>query len=503
MFDYEGETGRRLLRGLAFVQKQPGEYAWGNPMDQLVAFVDVIERCVVRIIDDGPTADPITDGNYERPELTGPLRTDLKPLQIIQPEGPSFTLDGNVLRWQNWDLHVGFDSREGLILGDIGFEDAGRRRPIIDRASIAEMVVPYGDPAPYRSWQNYFDTGEYLVGRDANSLELGCDCLGEITYLSPVVADAFGNPRVIDQAICIHEEDYGVLWKHTDDWAQHQASRRQRRLVVSFFTTVGNYDYGFYWYFYLDGTIQFEAKATRIVFTTRYPGPDYPYASQIAPGLAAPYHQHLFCARLDMAVDGARNTVHERDLKRLPRSEQNPHGNAFSRTREVICRESQGQRVADGTVGRVWEIVNSGTKNRVGEPVAYTLFPEGQPTLAAAADSSISRRAAFATKHLWVTRFAEGERYPCGDFVNQSIGTPGLPEFVRADRGVEDEDIVLWHSFGLTHFPRTEDWPIMPVDYTGFTLKPTGFFDQNPTLDVPPSERPDHAGEAGESACQC
>ncbi len=133
------------------------------------------------------------------------------------------------------------------------------------------MVVPYGDPAPYRSWQNYFDTGEYLVGRDANSLELGCDCLGEITYLSPVVADDFGNPREIAQGICIHEEDFGLLWKHTDEWAQHRSSRRQRRLVVSFFTTVGNYDYGFYWYFYLDGTIQFEAKATGIVFTARYP----------------------------------------------------------------------------------------------------------------------------------------------------------------------------------------------------------------------------------------
>ncbi|WP_345183265.1 primary-amine oxidase [Microbacterium panaciterrae] len=503
IFDYDGEEGRRLLRGLAFVQRDANDYAWGHPVDQLVAFVDMIERKVVRIIDGGPTDDPLTNGNFEDPELTGPLRTDLKPLQITQPEGPSFTLEGNVLRWQKWDLHVGFDAREGLILGQIGFDDHGTRRSVIERASIAEMVVPYGDPAPYRSWQNYFDTGEYLVGRDANSLELGCDCLGEITYLSPVVADDFGNPREISQGICIHEEDFGLLWKHTDEWANHRSSRRQRRLVVSFFTTVGNYDYGFYWYFYLDGTIEFEAKATGIVFTARYPGAGYPYASHIAPGLAAPYHQHLFCARLDMAVDGERNAVHELDVQRVPQGEGNPHGNAFTRSRRALTQESDARRRADGSVGRVWEVVNTEKRNHVGEPVAYTLFPQGQPTLAAADGSSISKRAAFATEHLWVTRYAEGERYPAGDFVNQSVGSPGLPEFQKADREIDGEDIVLWHSFGLTHFPRTEDWPIMPVDYTGFTLKPTGFFDQNPALDVPPSPSGHACTHCTDGHCHC
>lgn len=503
IFDYEGEEGRRLLRGLAFVQHEPGDYAWGHPIDQLVAFVDMIERRVVRILDDGPSDDPLTNGNFESPELTGPVRTDLKPLHITQPEGPSFTLDGNVLRWQKWDLHVGFDAREGLVLSRIGIEDRGRRRSIIDRASIAEMVVPYGDPAPYRSWQNYFDTGEYLVGRDANSLELGCDCLGEITYLSPVVADDFGNPREIPQAICIHEEDFGLLWKHTDEWANHRSTRRQRRLVVSFFTTVGNYDYGFYWYFYLDGTIQFEAKATGIVFTARYPGEGYPYASQIAPGLAAPYHQHIFCARLDMAVDGDRNAVHELDMKRMPQGEGNPHGNAFSRSRHVFATEADARRKADGSVGRVWEIINTEKTNRVGEPVAYTLIPEALPTLAAADGSSISKRAAFATEHLWVTQFAEDERFPAGDYVNQSVGTPGLPEYIRADRSIDGENVVLWHSFGLTHFPRVEDWPIMPVDYTGFTLKPTGFFDQNPALDVPPSMPAQAECHSGSGSCHC
>ncbi len=154
------------------------------------------------------------------------------------------------------------------------------------------MVVPYGDPRPVRFWQNYFDAGEYLLGQQVNSLALGCDCLGDIHYFDAVLADAVGEPRTIANAVCMHEEDFGVLWKHTDLFTGSRETRRQRRLVISFFVTVGNYDYGFYWYLYLDGTIEFEAKATGMLFTRLSDGS--PDASRGRPGLGAPYHQHLF-----------------------------------------------------------------------------------------------------------------------------------------------------------------------------------------------------------------
>ena len=65
----------------------------------------------------------------------------------------------------------------------------------------------------------------------------------------------------------MHEEDYGILWKHHDLQGGTTEVRRSRRLVVSFIATVGNYEYGFYWYFYLDGNIQLEVKLTGIVST--------------------------------------------------------------------------------------------------------------------------------------------------------------------------------------------------------------------------------------------
>jgi primary-amine oxidase len=487
VFEYPDEKGRRILRGLAFRQDHPTDHAWAHPIDGLVAYVDVMNRSVDQVLDFGPMPVPEESGNYDDPELVGPRRTTQQPIEISQPQGPSFTLDGNLVEWEKWSLRIGFDTREGVVLHQVGFRDGDRVRPIIHRASIAEMVVPYADPSPVRSWQNYFDTGEYLVGRFANSLELGCDCVGEIQYLDAVIADELGNPKTLANAVCMHEEDYGILWKHTDLWAGSSETRRQRRLVISFFTTIGNYDYGFYWYLYLDGTIQCEAKATGIVFTSAYPDKGYPYATEMAPGLGGPYHQHLFSARLDMMVDGPTNTVVELEAQRVPMGEDNPRGNAFSRKQTTLARESEAQRTADNTAGRYWHITNPQSLNRLGNPVAYALLPEGHPALLADPESSIYRRATFATKHLWVTRYDPAERYPAGDFVNQHAGGAGLPSYVAADRDIDGQDLVVWHTFGLTHFPRPEDWPIMPVDYTGFKLKPIGFFDRNPTLDVPPT----------------
>jgi primary-amine oxidase len=483
VYDYPEEIGRRTVRVLGFRQDHPKDHPWAHPVDGLVAYVDLTRREVTRVIDQRDFPVPSEPGNYDDPEQVGPQRTGLKPIQITQPEGPSFTVEGNRVQWAGWDVRIGFNEREGLTLHQISF--AGR--PIVYRASIAEMVVPYADPSPVRYWQNYFDCGEYMFARYANSLELGCDCLGDIHYLDAVIADDLGQPRTIRNAICMHEEDFGVLWKHSDLFTEAAETRRQRRMVFSYFTPIGNYDYGFYWYLYLDGTIQCEVKATGLLFTSAYPEEGSDYSSEVAPGLGAPYHQHLFSARLDMTVDGPRNAVDEVEAQRVPVGPDNPHGNAFRRARTRLRTEQQAQRLADNSSGRAWHIVNPDRLNRFGQPVGYLLRPEGQPALLADESSSIRARAAFASRHLWVTRYDPAQRYSAGDFVNQHAGGAGLPAWTAADRDVDGEDIVVWHTFGPTHFPRPEDWPVMPVDYAGFTLKPVGFFDRNPALDVPPT----------------
>src|SRR6202035_87721 len=171
------------------------------------------------------------------------------------------------ISWQGWSLRASMDATEGLVLHSVGLEDHGRRRTVLHRASVTEMVVPYGEPGPMHGWKNAFDAGEWGLGRMANSLLLGCDCLGEVTYLDAVCCNEKGKAFVLRNAICIHEEDYGILWKHVDMLAGRTEVRRSRRLVVSSISTVGNYEYGFYWYFYLDGTMQLEGKLTGIMQT--------------------------------------------------------------------------------------------------------------------------------------------------------------------------------------------------------------------------------------------
>jgi primary-amine oxidase len=488
-FGRPDEVGRRMIRAFTLHRSEERDSPWAHPIEGLLALVDVIAGDVVRLDDHGALPIPHEHGNFSSGDH-GPDRDGLKPLEITQPEGPSFEIDGQEVSWQNWRFRVGFDAREGLVLHQLSYLD----RPVIYRASIAEMVVPYGDPHPARSWINYFDGGEYGLGRLATSLVNGCDCLGEIRYFDAALADDYGNPYVVPKVVCLHEEDHGILWKHSDIFTGVSEVRRSRRLAVSFFATIGNYDYGFYWYLYQDGSIELEAKLTGIMFVNAHPdGVSHPHSTQVAPGLVAPFHQHLFSARLDMTVDGPVNRVEEVDVVALPRSESNPLGNAITTQTMVIARESEAGRSTDSAVSRVWRIVNPEARNRFDNPTAYKLVPHSGPTLLAQPDSAVGQRATFATKHLWVTRYDPAERYPSGEYPNQHAGGAGIPAWVEADRDLDGQDVVLWHTFGSTHVTRPEDWPVMPVERIGFTLKPDGFFDRNPSLDVPPSHPACHA----------
>ena len=335
---------RRLARGLAWLRSDlEGDNGYSRPIGGLVGVVDLNTMEVVRIDDHGVLPVPSGEGGDYRPGALAPPRTDVRAYEITQPDGPSFTLDGHALAWQGWTLDVGFSPREGLVLHRIAY--AGR--PVCHRASIAELVIPYGDPNPTVHFKNAFDIGEYGLGPLVNALELGCDCLGEISYLDAWVNDSRGGALALPNAICIHEEDIGILWKHFDYRSGRTDVARARRLVVSCIATVGNYEYGFYWYLGQDGTIGFEAKLTGVLHTAGVPeGEPGPYATEIAPGVAASVHQHFFCARLDMDVDGTTNTVVEIDALSEPRSPHNPDGTAF-----LDRPDSARSRVAGPAVG--------------------------------------------------------------------------------------------------------------------------------------------------------
>ncbi|MBF2074391.1 MAG: primary-amine oxidase [Synechococcales cyanobacterium C42_A2020_086] len=489
-FGFADETGVRLSRCLCYLRHRPDGNFYARPIDGVVPVVNLNTMEVLRIEDMGIVPVPPEPSEYAA-RFQPKLRDDIKPLHITQPEGPSFQVDGHHIRWQKWQFRIGFTPREGLVLYTVGYEDQGKLRPILYRASMAEMVVPYGDPRPQHFRKNAFDLGEHGVGMLANSLKLGCDCLGEIRYFDAVLTNSRGEVSITENAVCMHEEDYGILWKHTDWRLDDVEVRRSRRLVVSFIATVDNYEYGFFWYFYQDGTIQYEVKLTGILLCGALA--NYPkYGTLVAPELNALNHQHFFCMRLDFDLDGVENSVYEVNTVAEPLGPENPYGNAFYAESTLLKTEQEAQRIIDPFTARYWKVINPNVQNRLGQPVGFKIMPGDNVLPFAHPDAPILKRAGFMTKHLWVTPYEASERYPAGDYPNQHPGGEGLPQWTQANRAIDNTDLVVWYVFGHHHIPRPEDFPIMPVAYSGFTLKPLGFFDANPSLDVPPSQ-PRHA----------
>ncbi len=427
-FGLEAETGRRLSRALTWVRSRPDDNGYARPVENVITVVDLHAMEVIAVEDFGVVPLPPEEANYSA-EIVG-ARTDLKPIEIHQPEGPSFVVEGHDVHWQKWHFRVGFTPREGLVLHTISYADQGHERPIIYRAALADMLVPYGDPRPAYFRRNAFDVGEYGIGMLANSLELGCDCLGEIHYFDVAGHDSHGQPMTIPNAICMHEEDNGLLWKHIDWRNGYSESRRSRRLVISFIATVGNYEYGFYWYFYQDGTLQLEVKLTGVISNgATLPGEDPPWGALVAPQVYGPIHQHFFNVRLDMMVDGPDNSVYEVNTVADPSGPDNPYHNAFHAEATLLETESQAQRVIDPLAARYWTIVNPSVRNRLGQPVAYKLMPGENVLPFAREGASVLKRGAFATRHLWVTPYSPRERYAAGDYPNQHAGGAGLPAY--------------------------------------------------------------------------
>ncbi|OAA59594.1 Copper amine oxidase [Niveomyces insectorum RCEF 264] len=445
---------------------------------------------------------PVPPSEY-LPEAQPRLRTDLKPLRVVQPEGASFAVSaagalGRRLQWQKWDLTVGFNQREGVVLYDVHYDG----QPLFYRLSLSDMAIPYADPRAPFSRKQAFDLGDVGAGATANNLQLGCDCLGAIYYMDGVLADSEGRARVMPHAICVHEQDAGIAWKHTNYRTNRAAVVRQRELVVQTILTVSNYEYLLAWVFNLTGDLSYEVRASGIVSTQPVDadiqstgGGGHPYGTVVHPGVLAGYHQHFFSLRVDPMIAGHGNTVVYQDLVALGRDPvTNPHGVGFTVANHPVALSS-ALDVDTARTGRTVHITNPAVRHPVnGLPAAYKVqLPAMQPMLADPASYHF-RRAQFADHPVYVTRYAENELYAGGTWTNQSKGDGahsgldgGLRTWAARQDALDQGDPVVWLQFGLNHVPRAEDFPVMPCEVLRVTLRPVNFFGRNPALDVPPS----------------
>lgn len=485
-YHLQGEEGVRVVRALSYYNAgSVNPYA--RPIEGVTAYINLNERKVFKLVDTGVIPVPKTTADFDDKSV-GPLRNPPKPLQVSEPQGASYEIHDGEVVWQNWHFRFALHPREGLILYTVGYEDHGKLRPILYRAGLSEMVVPYADPGPAWFFRNAFDEGEYGIGHMAFPEEQGTDAPLNAQFLHATFADERGVPFEIPRAVALYERDGGLLWKHVDEKTEINQSRRARDLVLAFITTVGNYEYGFNWIFHQDGTLEMDVQLTGIMEPKALSAADKPdpYGHLVTPDIEAVSHQHFFNFRLDLDVDGpGDNSVVEVNTVSLPAGPDNPYHNAFIAKETTLRTEQQAQRNLNMETARVWTVINNSVRNAVGKPVGYTLMPSDNAVPYASPDSSMRKRAGFLNAQLWATPYDPAELYAAGDYVTQSQGGDGLVRWVKADRSIEGKDVVLWYTLGVTHIPRPEDWPVMPVVHSGFKLMPTGFFNRNPALDLP------------------
>jgi primary-amine oxidase len=492
----EKYRGLRLLKVPCFDKTGAVNNVYGRPIEGLLAIVDVRKGAVVDVVDEGvvpiPTAIP-----SEAYDAATSTRKPTKPVQIVSPQGPNYTIDGSVISWDKWNFHLRVDKRLGPVMSRITYRDGNQKRQVAYQLSTAEMFVPYMDPSQTWAYRAYMDIGEYGFGALSSPLKPGSDCPVNATFLDAVVSDDHGKPLTLKNVVCVFERDTGdPLWRHYEFFTDSHESRPNVELVVRMAPEVGNYDYLLDYAFNRNGEIEVRVGAygiiaTKGVATRNMHDPtaaaDTQYGTLVAPNLVGVNHDHFMSFRVDLDVDGQDNRLVEDKFVKRTLS-----GNPLRRSLWQIERSVVGTEGAIETMHEpAWfRVESSSRENSLGNPTSYQLMPGHSDLSLLDPEEPQQQRASFSGSALWVTRYKPDENFAAGTYPNQNRMVEGLPKFVADHESVANTDLVLWYTVGFHHQTRSEDYPVMPAMWHSFTLRPFNFFDRNPGLDVPPVEAP-------------
>jgi primary-amine oxidase len=481
----------RLLKVVSYLDVGDGNY-WAHPIENLVAVVDIEKKKLVKIEDDGVIPVPLKATPYDGRDRT--LSAAPKPLHITEPEGKNYTITGNTLHWRNWDFHVRLDSRVGLMLSTVTYNDKGTKRKVMYEGSLGGMIVPYGDPDVGWYFKAYLDSGEYGMGTLTSPIQRGQDAPENAVLLDATLADYTGAPANVPNAIAVFERYAGPEFKH-QEMGQPNLSVERRELVVRWVSTVGNYDYIFDWIFAENGVMSIDVGATGIeavkgvkARTMQDPSAaeDTRYGTLIDHNIVGTTHQHIYNFRLDLDVDGEANSLTEIDPIVAKNTRGGPRTSTMEALQRTVATEKQATQKFDPTTVRL--LSNPNKTNKVGNPVSYQLIPYAGGTHPIAKgpnfgkDEWIYNRLSFMDRQLWVTRYNPDEFFPEGKYPNRSNKDTGLGQFTADDQSIENTDNVVWMTTGTTHTARSEEWPIMPTEWVHVLLKPWNYFDETPTL---------------------
>jgi primary-amine oxidase len=410
---------------------------------------------------------------------------------------PNIKVMGREVEWRGWKFRFQNHPREGLVLYDLKRQNKGLYVSVLERASLSEMIVPYADPDDQWFWKSAFDEGEYGIGANTNSLMRGVHFPTHGLGFPGELVSETGELTTIENAVVVFEKDGGVAWSHYDWDTNTQAGRASKELVLLSFFTVGNYDYGLQWTFREDGSIEMQVLLTGVLLTkgskikkcgrcenlSLFSIGDQ-YGTVVDKNLIAIAHQHHFNMRLDFAVGGGKNSIAEIALNRADSSE-NMHGNAYLISERLLRTEKEAVSKVDYAQAKHWWIFNRAQKNSLGHYAGFLLEPGKSSDYYGSTDASVFQRAPFLAHNFYVTKFHPKEMHAAGDHPSQTMVGDGIPVWIsKRNAEIQQEDLVVWYTAGVTHLPCAEEWPIMSLHRAGFSLRPMGFHERNPLMDM-------------------
>jgi primary-amine oxidase len=472
-------------------------YGWSRDIEGLQIKVDAAEKKVLQVIDEGITPVSQAPVNYMDLE-TAPI-AGTTPISVSQPLGPSFRVKGTEVIWENWRFRFRLDPRVGAIINLAGIQDGDRFRSVLYEGSMSELYVPYMDPA--LGWANrvFIDAGEfYATGHVLKPLRPEIDCPSNAVYFDSLAWEDHGFPVIHTQVACLFESYSGdPAWRHYED---HQLSGSGARvLVLRTAAVIGNYDYVLDWRFERDGNLRVAVGATGIIETKGVKaknaqesgghgmaGAADEFGHFVAESTMGVNHDHFFSFRLDVDVDGVNNSF--MPMRLVKRELKNPMRKSIWVAESSIAK-TEKDAMMDIHLDRpsMWHFINPNVKGPLGYPTGYELMPGTTAASLLDPEDGPQKVGAFSTHQLWVTPYKQNERFASGVYPTESKGDDGLAVWTKANRPIENTDIVAWYTLGFHHVTRAEDWPVMPVMWHDFVLRPFDFFPQNPIITLPPT----------------
>ncbi len=492
-FGLAEEEGRRLIKVVSFDGRSTNNF-WGRPIEGITAVVDIEKGEVIKLIDTGPVQIPQTPIDLDEGSV-GPLRKAANPVSMTQPKGPNFTVEGHQVSWQNWRFHFRIDPRLGPVISTVSYDDNGKTRSILYQGALSELFVPYMNPDIGWYFRTYLDAGEYGVGKLAAPLVKGLDAPEHAVFFDAEFANDRGRPYKQQNAVCLFERYAGDMeWRHFEGNHGQSDVRKRTELVLRSISAIGNYDYIIDFVFGLTGSIKVALGASGIeqvaavqnrTAAEKTQDRNMAYGRMVAEHTVAINHDHFFSFRLDFDVDGTENSFLLDRLKTVNLGVDSPRKSVWVIDPHIAATEQEAKLRINLQKPALWRVINPNISGPLGYPVSYQLKFKANAVSLLTSDDYPQQRAGFTDYHLWVTPYQSEERYASGTYPNQSKGGDGLPTWTKANRPIENTDIVLWYTLGFHHVVRAEDWPVLPTVWHEFEVRPFDFFELNPALDLP------------------